>query len=357
MTRLMRSKVIIGVAVLVTVICVAVGGLFIFWTCCKLPLPPGGATAGLAPLLGEAPSPQAAPSAAPMETGALTPPPEEAGALAPPPAGPSDAPSFDIVRIEPNGDGVIAGRAAPGWKVGVESGGVRLAEVTADEEGAWTVVLDTPLAAGKHALTLKATSPDGGQSLASSQTVPVAVSAAEVKTAAPETVASIAPSSAKPAAAGAEPLTAAKPSALKPASESEAVATKPGAQTVKTGVPASQTLKPEGPGQQALAPPNVTPHAVTPDTKAPAEVAARKQAAQLPQTASVDNGREVSPSTLAEQLKPGTYTIQRGDTLWAIAERYLGAGWRYTSIYRDNRSKIKNPNLIHPEQEVSVPEE
>ena len=52
---------------------------------------------------------------------------------------------------------------------------------------------------------------------------------------------------------------------------------------------------------------------------------------------------------------PGTYIIRRGDTLWAIAKRYLGSGLRYTSIFQDNRKVIRNPNLIHPKQELTVP--
>jgi nucleoid-associated protein YgaU len=47
--------------------------------------------------------------------------------------------------------------------------------------------------------------------------------------------------------------------------------------------------------------------------------------------------------------------IQRGDTLWAIAKRYLGSGLRYPSIFQGNRTVINNPNLIHPKQEVKVP--
>ena len=64
------------------------------------------------------------------------------------PSKPTSVPSFDVVRIEPTGEGVIAGRAQPGWTVTLESGGTKIAETKADEEGAWSVVLDKPLAAG-----------------------------------------------------------------------------------------------------------------------------------------------------------------------------------------------------------------
>jgi nucleoid-associated protein YgaU len=91
------------------------------------------------------------------------------------PSKPTSVPSFDVVRIEPSGEGVIAGRAQPGWTVTLESGGDKIAETKADEEGAWSVVLDKPLPAGDNSLTLRATSPDGTQALTGQQPVQVAV--------------------------------------------------------------------------------------------------------------------------------------------------------------------------------------
>jgi nucleoid-associated protein YgaU len=84
-------------------------------------------------------------------------------------------PSFDVVRIEPSGEGVIAGRAEPGWQVSVESGDTKVAEATADAQGQWSAVLDKPLPPGDHALSLKAISPDGTRGLTSQQPVVAAV--------------------------------------------------------------------------------------------------------------------------------------------------------------------------------------
>lgn len=42
------------------------------------------------------------------------------------------------------------------------------------------------------------------------------------------------------------------------------------------------------------------------------------------------------------------YVVKRGDTLWAIASRYLGSGTKYPQIAQENG--IKNPNLIYPGQ-------
>ena len=83
-------------------------------------------------------------------------PPSEGPAAETAPAKPTAVPSFDVVRIEPTGEGVIAGRAEPGWTVKIESGGAAVAETKADEEGAWSIVLEKPLPAGDNALTLRA---------------------------------------------------------------------------------------------------------------------------------------------------------------------------------------------------------
>lgn len=46
------------------------------------------------------------------------------------------------------------------------------------------------------------------------------------------------------------------------------------------------------------------------------------------------------------------YVVQRGDTLWAIASKYLGSGTKYPQIAQENG--IKNPNLIYPGQVFKI---
>ncbi len=66
-------------------------------------------------------------------------------ALNPPASAPTDAPSFDIARIDPNGTSVFAGRAEPGSAVAITADGKEIGVVQADENGEWTFTTDTKI--------------------------------------------------------------------------------------------------------------------------------------------------------------------------------------------------------------------
>lgn len=59
-----------------------------------------------------------------------------------------------------------------------------------------------------------------------------------------------------------------------------------------------------------------------------------------------------------EKSIPKTYTVQSGDSLWKIAQKYLGNGNRWNEIYTYNNNKSiigGNPNLIKAGQVLSIP--
>jgi nucleoid-associated protein YgaU len=49
------------------------------------------------------------------------------------------------------------------------------------------------------------------------------------------------------------------------------------------------------------------------------------------------------------------YTIQKGDTLWKIAQKFLGNGNKYPEIFEANKEVIKDANLIYPGQQIRIP--
>jgi nucleoid-associated protein YgaU len=49
------------------------------------------------------------------------------------------------------------------------------------------------------------------------------------------------------------------------------------------------------------------------------------------------------------------YEIQKGDTLWRVAEIYYKDGRRYTEIFEANREVIKDPDKIYPGQMIRIP--
>jgi hypothetical protein len=52
---------------------------------------------------------------------------------------------------------------------------------------------------------------------------------------------------------------------------------------------------------------------------------------------------------------PGWYVVKSGDTLWAIAQRHYGAGWRYKRIFAANRRRMASAHRIWPCQRVYLP--
>ncbi|WP_137154023.1 LysM peptidoglycan-binding domain-containing protein [Rhizobium sp. FKL33] len=85
-----------------------------------------------------------------------------------------DAPSFDVLRVEPDGSTVIAGRAAPNADVAVSDGQKIISTVKAGATGDFAVVLDQPLPAGDHQLVLQAKGTNG-QSVNSEEVATISV--------------------------------------------------------------------------------------------------------------------------------------------------------------------------------------
>ena len=50
-----------------------------------------------------------------------------------------------------------------------------------------------------------------------------------------------------------------------------------------------------------------------------------------------------------------TYTVKSGDSLSKIAKQFYGDPMKYMTIFEANTHILKNPDLIHPGQELIIP--
>jgi nucleoid-associated protein YgaU len=49
------------------------------------------------------------------------------------------------------------------------------------------------------------------------------------------------------------------------------------------------------------------------------------------------------------------YIIEKGDSLWKIAEKAYGDGSKYNAIFDANREVIQDPDKIFPGQKIRIP--
>ena len=68
-----------------------------------------------------------------------------------------------------------------------------------------------------------------------------------------------------------------------------------------------------------------------------------------------DAGNTGSDSSAVDStMESISYTVQEGDTLWKIAEKYYGSGAYWEKIYQDNSGVISNPDKIYAGQVLVI---
>ena len=274
-------------------------------------------------------------------------------------------PEFDVVRINPDGDAVIAGRATPGVTVKILDGGKSIGTVMADERGEWVFLPTKPLPSGKRELGLSAARP-GGQALESDSVVVLVVPKRQDKAAIKDADKGITDGP----LAVLVPKDGKGPSRVlqKPTEEdgvgegklSIGVVDYDEAGKVSVGGKASSGeqiqiyLDNKFVGQAKTSPEGIW--RVEPDKKIlPGVYKLRAD--------SVASGRvtarveiKFSRADRVEGLTGEALVIvQPGNSLWRIARRTLGSGMKYTTIYAANRVQILDPDLIYPGQVFSLP--
>lgn len=306
-------------------------------------------------------------------------------------------PSFDVVRVEPEGDSVIAGRAAPGATIELLRDGQTHARTVADASGLFALV-PPPLPPGSHEIVLQSIAPDGTRQR-SRESVTVVVDGKSQPL-----VALMAPD--KPAVL----LSSPDPHDSKPLEEA-AKATPEPAQAVSrpeikiTSVETEESGRLFVSGQAApgatvrlyLNETFIAPGGAGTDGKFSFAIGRGMQSgdyrvrlddvdpvsgsvksrAEVPFNIPVQEANGQSPGPLGNassataasgtpDTKPlpdatvvipdiSTTIVSRGDSLWRISRRIYGEGYRYTVIYGANQKQIRNPDMIYPGQVFVLP--
>jgi nucleoid-associated protein YgaU len=268
----------------------------------------------------------------------------------------SDRPSFDIVRINPKGDAVIAGRAQPGAEVEVRDGETTIGKVTADSRGEWVLVPEKPLDPGAHNLNLIARL--NGDTKTSESDVVLVVPEAGKDVAGREgeggALALGVPKEGGPARLLQSPGTRAPRGklAIEIIDFDQA-----GRATVSGQAKAGADVRMTIDGQA-----DARTHA---DSNGEWRATLNKMLAPGRHRLKVDQveGNRVVDSVEVAFNRPETgpassgsvVIVDAGNSLWRIARRTYGEGTRYTLIFEANRDRIQDPDLIYPGQVFNLP--
>jgi nucleoid-associated protein YgaU len=78
--------------------------------------------------------------------------------------------------------------------------------------------------------------------------------------------------------------------------------------------------------------------------------------ADIDAPAQAEGTRERTEGGAATQAGGKTYTVKAGDSLSKIAKEFYGDANQYMKIFEANKDKLKDPNLIHPGQQLTIPQ-
>lgn len=303
-------------------------------------------------------------------------PPEQASApqadsASPPAAEPAEAgqlgvPEFDIVRVDEDGNVVIAGRAKPGCTIVVRDGEREVGRTTVDRGGEWVLVPDTPLPAGERELTLSAEC-EGEAPVQADRVVAVVV---------PERDSGKTGALAVSVPRDGEGETQVLQTPQSPRTYSGLVESgENGDSQIRVGKAeyddtGSVTVsgKAEPGAKLRIYLDNEVAGDVTADADGSWTLKLDRKVAPGEYTLRVDRidpsgkvlARVEVPFLRGEPLRDfpegRIVVIEPGDHLWKIARERYGKGVSYALIYEANRNQIRNPDLIFPGQVFRLPD-
>ena len=334
----------------------------------------------------------------PQATPQATAPAQVTPAVVRPPAPVEIGPRFDVVRVTPDGEAVIAGRAAPGATVVVFDGNRPIGEAVADKRGEWVLLPSGPLPPGSRELSLVERTPQA-EPVPSGNVVVLVVPENRRDVAGRPAEAAGALAVSVPRDGGASTVLQAPPPAQPPEAEKE-----PEKESAPDKEPARAAAVPSPGGSSTRGIPPVPAGGVTVETMdydnaGKVAMGGRAQPGNAVQLyldnnlvgsapADTDGRWRLSPE---RPVDPGVYTlradqvtssgrvvarvelpiqvsevpkdlpngdrvvVQPGNSLWRIARRTYGDGVQYTVIYQANRSQIRDPDMIYPGQIFTLP--
>ena len=281
--------------------------------------------------------------------------------------------SFDIVRVSPEGNAVIAGRAMPGAEVRVLDGDTLVGKVKADKKGEWVLVPEKHFKSGTRRLRLRIQTDDGKPRDVGGEVILVVPEkgrdiAGRMGEGQSGVLALKIPGPGPNSGNGSGP---APSKILQIPGDSGGNADQAGLSIdvidyddlgrvkMAGGASADAQLrfyldnKPLGKsvggkdGRWAFSPGGV----VAPGTYR-LRLDELGDAGQVARRIEIPFQRAKKPENLPDMK---VVVVQPGNSLWRIARRSYGQGIQYTVIYKANKAQIRDPDLIFPGQIFSIP--
>lgn len=260
-----------------------------------------------------------------------------------------DAPSFDVVRIDPQGSMVMAGRALPGATVVILDGDKEIGRVTADGRGEWVYIPDAAVPPGTRQFSLRSTD-KSGKEIFSRNVVVMSVPERDgeiliVEQSRDGGRSRVLQGPNAPAGADALVIETVDYDSLgkftlsgkaDPSSTVQVYLDNKFVGRTTADEDGFWQIEPEGAATAGK-------HVLRAD-----QIGANNNV-----MARVEVPFTLDPSQLS--MAPGEITVIKGNSLWRIARRVYGQGVAYTLIYEANKGQIKNPDLIYPGQVFSLP--
>ena len=274
-----------------------------------------------------------------------------------------NTPSFDIVRVNPVGQAVIAGRGSPNSIVTVRDKENVVGTIKTDTSGAWVLVPKEPIKSGKRVLKLSIS----GKEISEDKVYKIASAHTRFQNNPFGTLAVLVPQK------GTGPTTVLqRPNELKTGDVSRKGQINKSGLSVDTvdydddgqvtvggksnpGAALNLYLDNKFSGKTIASDKGIW-HIIPQKTLKPGLYNLRID--QLNKSGKVTarvETRFARAGIITGVIEEGVFLVQPGNSLWRIARKAYGRGNHYTVIYKANVDQIRNPDLIYPGQLFLVP--